>query len=67
MATKIESAYDVVAQLLGEMCDAGMVDKTEPNALRDVVEPPSRMSKFLDGVGLPGYATVPVLVKNLES
>lgn len=53
IASKIEGAYDVVAQLLGEMCDAGMVDKTEPNALRDVVEAPSRMDKFLAGVGLP--------------
>lgn len=58
VASKIEAAYDVVAQLLGEMCDAGMVDKTEPNALRDVVEPPSRMGKFLEGVGLPGYASI---------
>ncbi|KAF2099678.1 clathrin adaptor, mu subunit [Rhizodiscina lignyota] len=56
VASKIEASYDVVAQLLGEMCDAGMVDKTEPNALRDVVEAPSRMGKFLEGVGLPSSA-----------
>lgn len=56
IASKIENAYDVVAQLLGEMCDAGLVDKTEPNALRDVVEAPSRMDKFLAGVGLPAGA-----------
>ncbi|KAI9699709.1 MAG: hypothetical protein M1836_002743 [Candelina mexicana] len=54
LATKIEGAYDVVAQLLGEMCDAGAVSNTEPNALRDVVEVPGWMGKLLGGVGLPG-------------
>ena len=38
MASKIESSYDVVAQLLNEMCDAGVVSTTEGNALRDLVE-----------------------------
>ncbi|KAL8767112.1 MAG: hypothetical protein Q9209_006274 [Squamulea sp. 1 TL-2023] len=54
LANKIESSYDVVAQLLGEMCDAGSVCNTEPNALRDDVEIPGWMDKFLVGVGLPG-------------
>ncbi|KAI9709222.1 MAG: hypothetical protein M1812_007745 [Candelaria pacifica] len=54
LASKIEGAYDVVAQLLGEMCDAGAVSNTEPNALRDVVEVPGWMGKLLGGVGLPG-------------
>jgi AP-3 complex subunit mu len=53
LAPKIESSYDVVAQLLGEMCDGGIVAITEPNALRDVVEAPSWMNKLLGGVGLP--------------
>jgi len=54
LASKIESSYDVVAQLLGEMCDCGTVSNTEPNALRDVVELPSWMSKLVGGLGLPG-------------
>ncbi|KAL8668250.1 MAG: hypothetical protein Q9202_000228 [Teloschistes flavicans] len=61
LANKIESSYDVVAQLLGEMCDAGSVCNTEPNALRDNVDIPGWMDKLLGGVGLPGNApsTVP--------
>ena len=55
LASKIEGSYDVVAQLLGEMCDAGSVCNTEPNALRDDVETPGWMGKLLGGVGLPGY------------
>lgn len=55
LATKIEASYDVVAQLLGEMCDAGSVCNTEPNALRDDVEVTGWMGKLLGGVGLPGY------------
>ena len=51
---KIESSYDVVAQLLSEMCDAGSVCNTESNALQDVVQIPSWMGKLLGGVGLPG-------------
>ncbi|KAL8632009.1 hypothetical protein Q9189_002273 [Teloschistes chrysophthalmus] len=56
LANKIESSYDVVAQLLGEMCDAGSVCNTEPNALRDDVDIPGWMDKLLGGVGLPGNA-----------
>lgn len=55
LAGKIEGAYDVVAQLLGEMCDAGSVCNTESNALRDDVEVSGWMGKLLGGVGLPGY------------
>ena len=54
LANKIEASYDVVAQLLGELCDAGLVATTEPNALREVVEAPSWMGKLLSGVALPG-------------
>lgn len=56
LASKIETSYDVVAQLLGEMCDAGSVCNTEPNALRDDVEVSGWMGKLLGGVGLPRYA-----------
>ena len=54
---RIESNYDVVAQLLVEMCDAGLVYNTEPNALREAVEVPGLMGKILGGVGLPGSVT----------
>jgi AP-3 complex subunit mu len=53
LASRIESSYDVVAQILGEMCDAGSVSTTESNALRDVVEKPGWVDKLLGGVGLP--------------
>ena len=55
LANKIEGSYDVVAQLLGEMCDAGSVCNTEPNALRDDVEVSGFLGKLLGGVSLPGY------------
>lgn len=54
LASKIQGAYDVVAQLLGEMCDAGSVFNTEPNALRDDVDAPGWMGKLLGGVGIQG-------------
>lgn len=53
LASKIEGHYDVVAQLLGEMVDGGVVSTTEPNALRDVVDAPSTIKSLLAGVGLP--------------
>ena len=54
LASRIESNYDVVAQVLAEMCDGGMVGGTEANALRDVVETPNWMNKLVGGLGLPG-------------
>lgn len=56
LASKIEGAYDIVAQLLGEVCDTGNVCNTEPNALRDVVDVPRWVDKLLGGVSLPGSA-----------
>jgi AP-3 complex subunit mu len=53
LASKIETSYDVVAQLLGEMCDAGVICNTEPDALRDSVEAPSWMKSLVGGLGLP--------------
>lgn len=53
LASKIESSYDVVAQLLSEICDGGLISNTEPNVLHDLVEAPSWMNKLLGGVGLP--------------
>ena len=53
LASKIENSYDVVAQLLGEMCDVGTVCNTEPDALRDAVEAPSLMKSLVGGLGFP--------------
>ncbi|KAH6842521.1 Adaptor complexes medium subunit family-domain-containing protein [Chaetomium sp. MPI-CAGE-AT-0009] len=53
LAHKIEANYDVVAQLLTEMCDAGTVTTTEPNALRDMVEVEGFMDKLLGNLNLP--------------
>lgn len=52
LSSKIEGAYDVVAQLVGEMCDAGYVCNTEPNSLRDDVQVSGWMGKLLGGVGI---------------
>ncbi|KAL4942523.1 hypothetical protein BDV06DRAFT_192010 [Aspergillus oleicola] len=60
ISTKIQANYDVVAQLLHEMCDAGIVCNTELNALQEVVEMPGWMGKLLGNVGLPGTST-PIL------
>ncbi|KAI3548205.1 adaptor complexes medium subunit family protein [Colletotrichum abscissum] len=54
LAHKIESNYDVVAQLLNEMCDAGTINTTEPNALRDLVEVEGWVGKLLGSITLPG-------------
>ncbi|KAJ5082814.1 AP complex mu/sigma subunit [Penicillium argentinense] len=57
LSTKIQANYDVVAQLLHEMCDAGIVCNTEPNALQEVVEVPGWMGKLLGGINVPGAST----------
>ncbi|KAH8902768.1 hypothetical protein BR93DRAFT_988140 [Coniochaeta sp. PMI_546] len=54
LASKIENSYDVVAQLLTEMCDAGTIGTTEFNALRDLVEVEGFMGKLLGNLSLPG-------------
>lgn len=53
---KIQDNYEVVAQLLGEMCDGGVVCNTEPNSLKENVEVSSLIGKLFTQVGLPGYA-----------
>ncbi|KAL2264970.1 hypothetical protein VTJ83DRAFT_7480 [Remersonia thermophila] len=57
LAHKIEANYHVVAQLLTEMCDAGTVSTTEPNALRDLVEVEGFMDKLLGNLSLPTKPT----------
>ncbi|KAJ4302554.1 hypothetical protein N0V88_002704 [Collariella sp. IMI 366227] len=59
LAHKLEANYDVVAQLLTEMCDAGTVSTTEPNALRDLVEVEGFMDKLLGGLNLPTKPNFP--------
>ncbi|CAL3967641.1 unnamed protein product [Diplocarpon coronariae] len=59
LAHKIESNYDVVAQLLNEMCDAGTISTTEPNALRDLVEVEGWIGKLLGGMSIPGKPGFP--------
>jgi AP-3 complex subunit mu len=54
LSSKIEANYDVVAQLLNEMCDAGAVSTTEGNALRDLVEVEGFLGKLLGGMNIPG-------------
>ncbi|ETN41552.1 uncharacterized protein HMPREF1541_03488 [Cyphellophora europaea CBS 101466] len=54
ISTKIEENYEVVAQLLVEMCDGGIICNTEGNALREQVEVASNLGKLFAQVGLPG-------------
>ncbi|KAI9671927.1 MAG: hypothetical protein M1817_002342 [Caeruleum heppii] len=54
LPAKIESNYEVVAQVLDQMCDGGLVNCTEGGVLRDVVDVPGWMGRLLGGVGLPG-------------
>ncbi|KAL1966761.1 hypothetical protein VTN77DRAFT_3958 [Rasamsonia byssochlamydoides] len=57
LSTKLQANYDVVSQLLTEMCDAGLVCNTETNALQETVEVPGWVDKLLGGVGLSGTAS----------
>ncbi|KAM5445364.1 hypothetical protein MaudCBS49596_007587 [Microsporum audouinii] len=66
LGTKIQNSYDVVGQLLNEMCDAGIVCNTEPNALQEAVDVPGWMGKLLSGVGLPGASQPSALSKPLS-
>lgn len=59
LAHKIEANYDVVAQLLNEMCDAGAISTTESNALREVVEVEGWIGKLLGGISIPGLVLRP--------
>jgi hypothetical protein len=63
LSTKLQSNYDVVAQLLTEMCDAGLVSNTEINALQENVETAGWMDRFLGGVGLQRYETLSACIE----
>jgi hypothetical protein len=55
LATKLAANYDLAAQVVAEMADAGVVCQGEANALRDVVETgPGVLKNLLGNVGLPG-------------
>ncbi|KAF4461091.1 APM1-AP-1 complex subunit mu1 subunit [Fusarium albosuccineum] len=64
LAVKIENSYDIVAQLLTEMCDAGTISTTEPNALREVVEQEGWVGKLLGSINLPGKAPLSTNFQN---
>jgi AP-3 complex subunit mu len=51
----IEANFDIVEELLCEMADSGEVLTTEPDALRDIVLPPSLLNKLMSAAGLQGY------------
>jgi len=51
----IEANFDIVEELLGEMVDNGEIMTTEPDALRDIVLPPSLLNKLMSAAGLQGY------------
>ena len=53
-ASKIEDNYEVVAQLLNEICDNGVVWNTETNSLRESVEVSNIIGKLFSQVGLHG-------------
>ena len=54
----VEGNFDVVEELLGEMVDSGEIMTTEPNALRDIVLPPSLLNKIMSAAGLQGYPSL---------
>lgn len=55
LSAKIEENYEVVAQLLAEVCDGGIICNTEPNALRETVEVSSALGRLLNQVGIPRF------------
>ncbi|KIM33439.1 hypothetical protein M408DRAFT_61322 [Serendipita vermifera MAFF 305830] len=55
-AGTIRDNFDVVYQLLEEMLDNGYPLTTEPNALRDIIMPPSFFKKILAVAGTAGLA-----------
>ena len=54
LAHKIENNYDIVAQVLGEVCDGGLICNTEPNALRELIDITGLVGRLLSNVGLSG-------------
>ncbi|KAI8725131.1 MHD domain-containing protein [Fusarium sp. LHS14.1] len=67
LAVKIENNYDIVAQILTEMCDSGTISTTEPNALREVVEQEGWVGKLLGSINLPGKAPLSANFSNSSS
>jgi AP-3 complex subunit mu len=59
LANKISSSYDVVLQVLTEVCDSGIVSNTEPNTLRDLVESPSWVNRLLGSTSTSSTPSLP--------
>ena len=53
----VESNFDIVQEILGEIVDNGEIVTAEPNALRDIVLPPSLLNKLISAAGLQGSVT----------
>ncbi|KHN96967.1 Adaptor complexes medium subunit family protein [Metarhizium album ARSEF 1941] len=64
LASEIERNYHVVAQILTEMCDAGTINTTEPNALKENVEMEGLLDKIFGGFNLPSKAPVSLNLSN---
>ena len=55
LASKITASYDIVAQVVAEIADSGVICQGEPNALRDVVETgPGVLKNLLGSIGASG-------------
>ena len=55
LATKVTASYDIVAQIVAEIADAGIVCQGEANALRDVIETgPGVLKNLLGSIGAAG-------------
>ncbi|KAK3704713.1 hypothetical protein LTR37_013687 [Vermiconidia calcicola] len=55
LASRITASYDVVAQIVAEIADGGIICQGEPNALRDVVETgPGVLKNLLGSIGAAG-------------
>ncbi|KAF9029152.1 clathrin adaptor, mu subunit [Hymenopellis radicata] len=52
-AVALQDNFDVVYQLIAESLDAGHPLTTSPNALRDIVTPPSLLNSLLGGHPIP--------------
>lgn len=53
--TKLESNFDLIAMILGEMIDGGFPIYTEPDSVHDFVQPSGAISKLISSA--TGYVT----------
>ncbi|KID71539.1 AP-3 adaptor complex subunit mu, partial [Metarhizium hybridum] len=64
LASEIERNYHVAAQILTEMCDAGTINTTEPNALKENVEMEGLLDKIFGGFNLPSKTPISLNLSN---